>query len=230
MAEVEQALAIAAETALAGVSHRPHGVTGWLELHVGGLTFDLLGLAPGPGREPPSPVHVFGLPQDVARFDFEAMWLVPGAHIAAGASLLPVVGAMTGVAAVLARHLPVKAVCWHPAQSWMDAGYFIRIIDTWRDGGAFPVLGLVPLARTDDGALVSHGLRFFTGQEILLQCHPREELSDTVQLAGRIVVELIEQGGLAGTQEVAGPDGEVLLARAEPQEGLVRISRGVCAQ
>lgn len=227
IADVEYALAVAAEAALASISHRPHGVEGWLELHIGGLTFDLLGLAPGPGRELLPAAHVFGLPKDVARFDFEAMWLVPGAHIAAGAALLPVVSAMTGMAAVLARHLPVKAVCWRPANSWMDAGYFIRIIDNWRDGGAFPVLGLVPLAQGLDGVVASSGLRFFTGQDIILESHPDEDSSQTVQLAGRIVDQLVGQGALAGTCELIGPEGERLVARVDQDLGVVRISRGL---
>ena len=224
--EVEHALAIAEETALAGISHRPHGVEGWLELHVTGLTFDLLGLAPGPGRKPPPAAHVYGLPVDVARFDFEAMWLMPGVHIAAGAALLPVVDAMTGMAAVLARHLPIKAVCWNPASSWMDAGYFVRIIDTWRDGGAFPVLRLVPLAPGHDGAIASNGLRHFTGQDVILESRPGEDPSQIVQLAGRIVDHLIGHGPLAGQQDLVGPEGETLRARVDAQSGIVRIARG----
>ena len=151
---------------------------------------------------------------------------MPGVHIAAGAALLPVVDAMTGMAAVLARHLPIKAVCWNPASSWMDAGYFVRIIDTWRDGGAFPVLGLVPLAPGHDGAIASNGLRHFTGQDVILESRPGEDPSQIVQLAGRIVDHLIGQGPLAGQQDLVGPEGETLRARVDAQSGIVRIARG----
>lgn len=202
----------AVETAPAHITHRPEVAAGWLELNVSGLTFDLIGLTPGAAMASPCPAHVYGLPSDMSGFDLEAVWLIPGIHIAAGAALLPIVKAMTGLAALLAQNLPVKAICWHPAHIWMDPGYFVRIVQSWLDGGAFPALGLMAVGPAGEGDIRSRGLAHFTGQEVTVERSPGEPVSETVKLAVRAIDHLVGQGSLRARQTLSGPDGEALLA------------------
>ncbi len=136
------------------------------ELLVQGLTFDCVGLAPGDSAASPEQGALLGLKQFPAG---EALSLQPGPHIAAGAALLPVTQALLGLGAALARLPGVLAVCWHPAQAWMEPDYFQTIASDWIKGGAFPALGLATLHPLPDGGFRSHGLAFFIGQELRLE-------------------------------------------------------------
>lgn len=229
----------AVETAPAHITHRPEVAAGWLELNISGLTFDMVGLSPGAAKASPPAAHVYGLPTDMARFDLEAVWLIPSIHIAAGAALLPIVKAMTGLAALLAQNLPVKAICWHPAHIWMDPGYFVRIVQSWLDGGAFPALGLMAVGPGGEGDIRSSGLAHFTGQEVLVERSPEEPVSELVKLAVRAIDHLVGEGSLLARRKLSGPDGEALLAEPVPasvltpglagkppaEAGLVRVWR-----
>jgi hypothetical protein len=210
----------------ASVTHRPNVEEGWLELLVSGLTFDISGLSPTPAAPMPDGASFYGLPQDVQGFALEPVTLRPGPHLMAGVAMLPVVKAMASLAAGLALHLPAKAVCWHPARSWMDANYFARVMVGWLSGGSFPALGLTAVEPAEDGALRSVGLAFFIGQEMLLDGRASEASADTVRIAARVIDYLVRNGPVASLQELQGPSGERLFA--EPSEGdqLLRVWRG----
>ncbi len=196
------------------------------ELLVQGLTFDCFGLAPGSAM--PNPAQ--GARLGIERFSQgEALSLQPGPHIAAGASLLPVMQALLGLGAVLAQLPGVQAVVWHPAETWMEPNYFRTITRDWIKGGAFPALGLAALHQSPNGVFRSQGLAFFTGQELRLD--PRLNLSPErmAQLAIRLIDQLVLDGrvaeprmiALAGMPQVlAVPvEGEkVLLIRPQPRD------------
>jgi hypothetical protein len=225
--EIERLLSGAAASEIAArISRRPPDDHGWLELLVSGLTFDLRGLAPGMAAAIPSVGPVYGLPADIDRFEFEAISLTPGGHIAAGGAMMPVVRMLVGLAANLALQLPITAVCWNPAQSWMEPRYFGRIAVSWLSGGSFPVLGLTGMRRGADGAFESTGLAYFTGQEMRLSGRPGESDADTVKLAGRIVDHLVRQGRLERPETQVGPSGEVLRLAPSRDARLVEVSRG----
>jgi hypothetical protein len=209
----------------ANVSHRPSDEHGWVELLASGLTFDLRGLAPGDAAPLPPVGHVYGLPADVEKFEFEAACLEPGAHIAAGARLMPVVRVMMGLAVDLALHLPVAAVCWNPAQSWMEPKYFGRIVANWLSGGPFPFLGLTGLRRRPDGVHESSGLAFFTEQEVCVPERRGEPASEVTKLAGRIIDQLVRHGTVERAEEFTGPSGEPLRAEPSPDGRMVMVAR-----
>lgn len=209
----------------ARISHRPQGEAGWLELLASGLTFDLSGLAPAAANRPPSARHFFGLPEQVDSFAFEAITLRPGPHVAAGMAMIPLVRVMIGLALRLTQLPAVKAVCWHPADCWMDAGYFSRIAGAWLAGGAFPALGLAAVERRSDGGVESDGLAFFTGQELCLEPLRNEPAAETVKLAVRVIDYLIRQGRVDARRELTGPDGETLVAEPSPDGRSVRVWR-----
>lgn len=209
----------------ARISHRPDGDEGWLELLASGLTFDISGLRPAAPVVPEPALHLFGLSGDVRDLALEGVLLAPGQHVASGAAMLPVVRVMNGLAARLASLPDVKAVCWHPARSWMEPGYFIRIVTGWLGGGAFPALGLTALARTADG-LESSGLDFFTGQELQIAAREGEPPAATAKLAARVIDLLVRQGPLCEAIAIPGPDGEALLAEPGADGRIVKVRRG----
>ena len=118
--------------AAAHVSYRPlDDHDGLLELLISGLTFDLVGLEPAAAMSPPPSATQFGLsPRDLGD-GLEAITLVPGQHLSGGHAMIPVVQAMLGLAGHIALPLSVEAVCWHPAQSWMEPQYFSRVALGW---------------------------------------------------------------------------------------------------
>lgn len=226
VSDIESLLAPPGEIGkIARVSHRPLNAEGWLELLASGLTFDVQGLAPGRGAQVQPPGHLYGLPQDLGKFAFEAISVVPGSHIAAGAALLPVVRVMMRLAAGLAAELPVRAVCWNPAQAWMDPKYFGRIMKHWLSGGPFPSLGLTALRRREDGAVESSGLAFFTGQELCVTEHDEAAGSETMKLAARVIDRLVAHGPLEQSETFAGLEGERLIAEPSPDGRYVVVTK-----
>lgn len=195
-----------------------------MELLAFGLAFDLSGLEPGAAGIFPDIRHRFGLP-DAMDGALEAITLLPGAHLGEGANLLPVVRAMAGIASALLALPGARVVVWHPAGVAMGPAYFATAIETWLAGGAFPALGLSALRREADGALLSEGLGFFTGQELRLEPSCGETPGETGKIAIRLIHRLVESEPVLSRQEFVGPQGERLVA--EPREGgrVVRVWR-----
>jgi len=221
--------AIAALGAAAGkvvsfaISHRPAEHPYWLELLALGLTFDLLGLAPGIAADTDVPVHAFGLaPADT--LGLEALTIRPGPHLAAGGTLLPVIRAMTALGCEFAALPGVVAVGWEPAGTAMAPDYFGRTVGAWLKGGAFPALGLTALSRRHDGAVESVGLAFFIGCELRLEAMPGESPADTARNALRLIHDLVSNGPY--------PSGQIMLSGGDAgfceyldNRGILRISR-----
>lgn len=200
-----------------GIAHLPKADQGWVELLAMGLTFDCTGLSPQAGAELVRARQLFGLPQTIEHAPLEAIVVNPGPHLADGARLMPVVRGLVGLGAQLASLEGVKAICWNPAQSWMEPGYFRRIVDDWLHGGAFPALGLTTLENRPDGSMISNGLAFLTGQELFLVPKAGATAAETAKLAVRVIDELVYAGPLLESAQYVGPNGEEL--RAEPEAG-----------
>ena len=209
----------------AQVGHRPRDDQGWLELLASGLTFDLRGLAPAGPAANPAVAHVYGLPPDIEKFVFEAALLVPGAHIAAGGALLPVVRTLVGLAAGLALELPVAAVCWNPASVWMEPRYFSRIALNWLAGGAFPALGLTGLRVRPEGDMESEGLAYFIGQEVHLRLGAGVPKAEATKIAVRVIDHLMRHGPLDRPEGFAGPKDQPLTIAPSPDGRRVLVER-----
>lgn len=216
------------DTSLLGarISHRADDAEGWVELVANGLTFDLAGLAPADSSAIPEARHRFGVDAELAGSPLEAISLVPGQHIAGGNAMMPVVKTMAGLVANLALHLTAKAVCWHPAGTWMDPGYFARIVLNWQSGGAFPALGLTAVDQTEDGSVMSSGLAYFIGQEVQIEIAPDEAAAETVKLAMRVIDYMVLHGPLRSPRKLDGPSGETLMAEPSQYGQVVWIWRG----
>lgn len=189
------------------------------------MTFDLSGLGPGPAEAAPRARHFFGLPETADQFHFEAVRLAAGQHLAGGAGMVPVVRVMLALALAFTELPGLRAVSWHPAATWIDPGYFGRIVTNWLAGGPFPVLGLAAMVREPGGAVQSEGLRFFTGQEVRVEGHKGETTAETVKLAVRAADLLVRAGRLEGPQELVGPEGTRLLAAPSSDGSTVELRR-----
>ena len=187
----------------------------WLEIVVDGLTFDLLGLAPGRSLLTPPPRHHFGL-SSASLAGCEAIGLAPGPHLTGAANAMPVVRTLLRLASALAWQWPAAAgALWLPAESAMRRELFLNAIDAWLAGGAFPALGLTGVTERHGEILASNGLEFFTGQELVLDETLSADRVAATRLLVRLIDRLVEQPALVG--EITIPldgDGSVRLSGA----------------
>jgi len=199
------------------IGHCHSSSDGLLEVLAAGLAFDLCGLSPAISEPMPDIAHYYGLPDVFEADAYEVVTLHPGAHLAGGENLLPVVRAMVGVASVLTALPGAAAVIWHPARTAIGPANFARMVAGWLAGGAFPALGLTALQPTPEGGLISEGLAFFTGQELRIEPISGMDMSGLGKIAVRLIHRMVESAKVAVPCDLIGPHGELL--RAEPING-----------
>lgn len=201
----------------------PRGV----ELLRDGMTYDLVGAAPGPSIAVPSLKHRLGMPKEFSEADAEALSLQPGPHLAPGARTMPVVRTMMSVATMIVAHVPgLRAVAWPAGGTLIGLDFFVSSMTAWIAGGAFPALGLTAFAPEPDGGLRSEGLAFFTGQELVLEPPLAEDRAAGTRLGIRLVNQLAGQGPLTSAEAILGPDGERLTLAPSPDGRMIRVRRG----
>lgn len=182
----------------------------WLELVVDGLTFDLLGLAPGRSLLAPPPRHCFGL-SGAELAGCEAIGLAPGPHLAGAANAMPVVRTLLRLAAVLTTQWrEALGALWWPADSVMRRELFVSAIESWIGGGAFPALGLTGVVERPGGVLASDGLAFFTGQELALDAALGGDRVAATRLLVRLIDRLVGHPPLEGETAISLDDGRRL--------------------
>jgi hypothetical protein len=184
----------------------------WVEVLIDGLTFDLLGLAPGKALSLPAPRYRFGVPgKDSCR---DVIGLAPGPHLAAAANSIPVARTILRLGAALVRGLSgATAVQWHPALSLVAGEAFTGLVDGWLSGGPFPALGLTGVRELADGRLSSDGLAFFTGQEIVLASELCRDRVAATRLLVRLVDRLVAHQRFVG-EEILETNPTIRLASA----------------
>jgi hypothetical protein len=199
----------------------------WLELLCDGLTFDLAGLAPGPGGPFPDFLYRFDLAAMPAVGDgFEVLTLRPGPHLVAGGNAMPVMRALLALACELVRHFgDLVAVGWGPTRSAIGRRFFESVAAAWLEGGPFPALGLTAFAATPDGALESTGLDFWIGQELRIEPPLSRDRVGATRLGIRLVNHLVLRGGLKEDERIIAPDGAPLVLRPSRRKTLVSVQR-----
>ncbi|WP_152434498.1 hypothetical protein [Erythrobacter sp. THAF29] len=191
-----------------------------------GLTFDLLGLAPGAGCSFPKTENSFDLKQSPGARRLEALHLVPGQHLAGAANALPVMQALIGLARDLINHFDdLEAVIWEPSSSAIGRRYFESVTTAWLEGGPFPALGLTAFRKTIDGALQSIGLDFWIGQELRIEPPLSTQRVEATRLGTRLVNQLVLVGGISNSERIVAPDGSRLVMRPSRNGKFVRVSR-----
>ncbi|MBX7540387.1 hypothetical protein [Qipengyuania sphaerica] len=222
---------------LASVSHDPAIIdTGsesgaarkgrWLELLLSGMTFDLLGLEPGPSIEVPEIAHRVGCDAGFDPEASDALVLLPGPHLADGADSLPIVRAMLDLACGLSRRLDeVQTVCWSPARAAVAMPMFCQSVEQWLGGGVFPALGLAGFATDGEERLTSEGLAHFVGQEIVIgRDLSRDRLSAT-KLAARLIHEIVGTGKVDAPREFVSDEGITLRLSPAADGTTIEVSR-----
>ncbi|MEM1195290.1 MAG: hypothetical protein AAGH57_04235 [Pseudomonadota bacterium] len=198
----------------------------WVELLREGLTFDLIGLAPGPAWDFPVVQHRFDLEALPTAFRTEALQLAPGQHLAGGGRSMPIVKGLIALARDLTHHFhDLEAVVWPPSQSAIGRRFFESISTAWLEGGAFPALGLTAFKETMDGALQSEGLEFWIGQELRIEQPISSDKVAATRLGVRLVNQLILVGGLEESERIVSPDGTRLVMRPSRNRKFIRVWR-----
>lgn len=198
----------------------------WVELLREGLTFDLAGLAPGPGCTLPDITHRFDWDDQAAARDYAALQLVPGPHLAAGGMTPPVLRSLVALGRDLALFFEeLAAVVWPPSGSLIGRRFFESTATAWLDGGPFPALGLTAFELTADGALETRGLHLWAGQELRIEAPLVQDRVAATRLGVRLVNHLVMLGALAGEERIVAPDGTRLVMVPVPERALVRVQR-----
>lgn len=195
----------------------------WLELLANGLTFDLVGLAPGAPPEWVPAQHRVGPVGEFNDARLEAITLRPGPHLAPGGTMLPVARGLACLTAHLGALPGSVAVLWHPARCLSDTRLFSEVVLRWGDGGVFPSLGLVALAVEPDGALISEGLGLFVGQELRIEPELSGDREAAAKLAVRLLHGLVERGRLQEAERITGPNGIALRLEPSVNRRFVRV-------
>lgn len=203
------------------VTHAQRTGNPWLELLTGGLAFDCRGLAPGDFAFPSGDAALLGVAQVP---DGEAITLEPAPHLAEGGGLLPVVRAMVGLGSQLCDLPGATGVYWRPAKCWMAPKYFVGVVRDWLNGGPFPGLGLTSLRHGEGGTMVSVGLDYLIGQELLFSPNRRLAPAALARVAVRLVNDLVSSGPLQRPAELRGPEGELIEAVPTSDGRQLRVS------
>ena len=195
----------------------------WLELVVDGLTFDLVGLAPGAPVAAPDVAYRYNCEID-SEIGGEAIALLPGPHIVDGTRTLPVLRTLLGLAADLVQALPgVETVGWSPARSAIAPQFFTRTIRAWLEGGPFPALGVLGLWFDPSGALRSEGLAFLIGAELRVDSELTTDRAKAMRLAVRVVHELVGAQLPDAPQDFVTEEGEYLVLDPDPAARVIEI-------
>lgn len=197
-----------------GAADRPDGES--LALMMQGWPHPVFGLAPAPPARTPHPGHGYDIvPAQLGQA--EAVRVMAASELARD-QMLAAVRAQIALGCELARLPGLLAIGWEPAASAMSPAYYLRVMQAWLAGGAFPGLGLAALER-DDRQVCSHGLTLFAGHEIAVTLALGESPAGAARLAlramhGRVEAQcpperLTEWLGLPHIAGTFSPDGRV---------------------
>jgi hypothetical protein len=214
-------------TSRLAITHDPASDGDPIEVLRDGLTFDFVGLAPGPSVRMSDVRHRFGREEELFLDRKDAIAIQPGAHVAAGARTMPVVRTMMSIVADLASTIEsLRALLWSPSAALIGPDFFASSVNAWLAGGPFPALGLTAFAPNPDGALQSEGLAFFTGQELRLDPELSSDRTAGARLAMRLVNLMVARGRIDAVEEVAGTDLVPLILAPSADRAFVDVRRG----
>lgn len=198
----------------------------WLELLYEGLSFDLVGLAPGACAPFPQVAHRFDLATLPDSDGFEVVHIAPGKHLSGGERSMPVARGMLSLARDMVDHFEdLQAIIWPESQSAIGHQFFESVVTAWLEGGPFPALGLTAFHETADGAIQSEGLSFWVDQELRIEPPLSSDKVEATRLGVRLVNQLVVVGGLDTSERVIAPDGTRLVMRSSRNGKFVRVWR-----
>lgn len=197
-----------------------------IELLREGLTFDLIGLAPGAPTTLPVFVHPFDLPAIPTKEECETVLLRLGPHLAGGGASLPLMRGLLALGSEVTRQFEdIIAVGWGHANTVIGRRFFESVTSAWLDGGPFPALGLTAFVEAADSAVESVGLAFWIGQELRIEPPLAADRTAATRLGIRLVNHLVLTGGLTRDDRIIAPDGMRLLLRPSENRALISVWR-----
>ncbi|MXO95421.1 hypothetical protein GRI34_03195 [Erythrobacter aquimaris] len=197
----------------------------WLELLKWGMTFDCLGLAPGPKLALPPVRHRLSISSDIDLASQDTIALTPGPHLADASNSIPVVRALLDTAMDLTKALEgVESLCWGPSGSAMSRSVFTSLASSWIEGGPFPALGLIGYYLDREGRLRSDGLQWFLGRELALSPDLSRDRNAATRIAIRLINELMPLGRLDQETRFICDEGEELFVAPAP-EHLIEVRK-----
>jgi len=141
-------------------------------------------------------------------------------HIEHGLVVPEIAEAFLNFGAVCARNLQASAVVWQPTGLQTDTGYFLEVVQSYVDGGVFPVLPIVDFIAEKPGYLRSKGLADFCGQEFELQSGQLDQ-QELIRRAIRLAHDLATNGSIDDSQEVADLDPANLIHLEPSDDGML---------
>ena len=196
---------------------------GVVELRRSGLTFDLVGLGPGPA----APIPDLGgaeIEGAIGQDGTCALSLRVGPHIAAGRHTLAILRAWFTLAQGVGQRIGAEGICWVPGGVVIGMESLTRQIDSWEARGDVPVNLLASFRPTIDGALQSHGLHTFTGQELRIE--PPLVRAEGNALARLLFTHLFYAGKQTQCGQLTAPDGHPLRIEPSADGRYVRVTPG----
>lgn len=211
------------------ISSAPDGGTEPLgfELHRQGMTFDIVGLSPGPGATLPRIRNWLAVAPAERPERMRSLGIALGPHIRAGRADITIFRGLLRLAQGLLEGLPhCLGICWSASGTIIAPADFVEQVRGWDAGGAFPVQMVIAVNESLNGGTQTSGLHYFTGQELRLEPAAAGDDGQASLLALRLASQLIHGGRLDGTETVAAPDGRLLRLVSSPNGRFVRVWPG----
>lgn len=115
----------------------------------------------------------------------------------------------------LISHMHPIAVLWNETNILSGTDYFSDTVEGYGKGGAFPILSTVDFIFNNDNILSTHGLSYFSNQELQYDCSSFEQ-ADVMKRAVRIAHDMAVNGAYSKNIEIMGLDvGERILIEAD---------------
>ncbi len=207
-----------------GRGHAHIAVVDGISLQRSGLVFDLVGLAPGPAIPVPELGGRGSGGGDIVPSRTLAASLRLGPHISAGRNSLAVLREWFAITQGIATHFDAVMICWTPGGVAIPIDKLGPHLAEWDARGQVPVSLLASFPYTLDGAIQSHGLRYFTGQEFRIES-PLVGAEET-PLARLLFSHLFFAGTQEETGQLTAPDGHALRLQPSDNGRYVRVWPG----
>jgi hypothetical protein len=129
-------------------------------------------------------------------------------HVSGGQRVPPVARALLAAGAQIAQSLRAKAIFWSPADLLSDVDYFAEVVESYVNGGAFPVLPTVDFSFDEQRHLLAtSGLRWFCGQELyIVGDRKRVDQLELMKRAVRLVHDIAVNGPILAEQMIGDID------------------------
>ncbi len=120
------------------------------------------------------------------------VWL--GEHLISGKHLPSINRTLIRVAKLLGQSVSATHLGWLPAQQSIDFEHFEEAADDYLTGGPTPILFQIAITKSSDRIIETHGLSYFSDQEITLTIAPKMNESEAIKRLVRICHDITING------------------------------------